>query len=224
METVANSEQGELVGGARGGESAQEGAQRGGGGPSGEQGGGLLGWTGGEAGGKADCLEQRARGDPNGDRDLAGLVETGCREEGIGDYEVGVVLGEPVEQRGVRQRGVGQREGALVLGEGVDEHGGGASGARPQTAEGGGHWQMEPIAVVGRVEPSVWVGKAQLTPGAAVDDAHAVQALAELDPAFSQLRFVEEKILRRGVGEEQAIGLGIGEQVKALRREPLPSP
>jgi hypothetical protein len=72
-ETVANSEQGELVGGARGGEPAQEGAQRRGAGPSGEQGGGLFGWTGGEAGGKADR-----------------------REDGVGDHEVGVLLGEPL--------------------------------------------------------------------------------------------------------------------------------
>ena len=78
--TVVNSEQGELVGRARGAEPAQEGTQRRGGGPSGEQGGGLLGCAGGEAGGVADRLEQRARGDPNNHWGMAHLVEEGRPE------------------------------------------------------------------------------------------------------------------------------------------------
>jgi len=80
-------------------------------------------WAGREAGGQADCLEQRAGGDPNGDRNRTGMVEAGRRKEGVGDHELGVLLRPPVEQRGVRQRGVGQREGLLAPGRGLEEHG-----------------------------------------------------------------------------------------------------
>ena len=108
MEMAANSEQGELVGVVRSGEASQEGAQCGGGRPTGEQDGGVLVWSGCEAGGEADGLGQRAGGDPNNQREPGCLIVAGYCQKGIGDHQVGVLLRQPVKQSGARQGGIGR--------------------------------------------------------------------------------------------------------------------
>ncbi len=67
----------------------------------------------------------------------------------------------------------------------------------------------------GACRASVSRGEAELAPRTTVDDLNAMEDVLRCHPALAQLHFVEEESLRGGVGEEQAEGLALDDEIEA---------